>query len=47
MFLRVKVCVGVGYGPIEANSEERERFWYDLDRVSNRYRLRVLGDLNE
>ena len=43
MFLRVKVCVLVGYGPNEGISEERERFWNDLertlDRVGNGYRL--------
>ena len=40
----------VGYGPNEGNSEERERFWNDmdrvLDRVGNGYRLCVMGDLN-
>ena len=41
----------MGYGPIGGDGEERERFWNDLDRivvrVSNGYRLYVLGDLNE
>ena len=40
-FSRVIVCVVVGYGP--GNSEEKERFWNDLDRIKDRvgngYRL--------
>ena len=48
-FLRVKVCVGVGYGPNE-RVEERNRFRNDLDRnmdrVGNEYRLGVLRDLS-
>ena len=47
-FSRVKVCVMVGYGPNEG-TEERERFWNDLDktvdRVGNGYRLCMLGNL--
>ena len=43
----VKNYVVVGYGPNERDSEERERFWNDLDRVKdkvgNGYRLCVLG----
>ena len=39
-----------GCDPNEGNGEERERFWNDLekivDRVRNRYRLCVLGDMN-
>ena len=50
-FSRVKICVVVGYGPTEAYSEERERFWNDLDkvmyRVCNGHWLRMLEDLNE
>ena len=38
------------YGRIEEEMEERKRFWNDLDRVvdrlGNRYRIYVLGDLN-
>ena len=49
-FSRVKVCVVVGYGPNEGNGEERGWFWNDLlrilNRVGNRYRLCVLGDMN-
>ena len=49
-FLRVKVCGVLGYGLNEENGKERERFWNDLDRtvdrVGNRYRLCILGDLN-
>ena len=45
-FSRVKVCVGMGYGPNEGIGGERERFWNDMDRVGNGYRLCVLGDLN-
>ena len=41
----------VRYGPSEIDSEERERFWNDLDMivhvVGEGYRLCVLGDLNE
>ena len=48
-FSRVKVCLVVGYGPNEGIGEERERFWNDMDRimdrVGNRYRLCMLGDL--
>ena len=48
-FSRVKVCVLVGYGPSEGDGEERDRFWNGmdriLDRVVNRYRLCLLGDL--
>ena len=32
-FSRVKVCVVVGYGPIEGDGEERDRFWNDMDRT--------------
>ena len=32
-FSRVKVCVVVGYGPNEGDSEERDRFWNDMDRT--------------
>ena len=43
---RIKVCVVVGYSP----SEERERFWNDMDRtldsIGNGYRLCILGYLN-
>ena len=49
-FLRVKVCVAVGYIPNKGDGDEREKFWNDLDRVVDRlssgYRLYVLGDLN-
>ena len=42
--------MGVGYGPNEGDSEEKERFWNDIvrtmDRVRNGYRLCVVGDLN-
>ena len=41
-FSRIKLCLVVGYGPIEGNGEEWERFWNDLgrtvDRVGNEYR---------
>ena len=44
------MCVVVGYGPNEAEGEERDRFWNDMDRnldsVENGYRLCILGDLN-
>ena len=40
----------VVYGPTKEDAEEREKFWNDLDRVadrvSNGYKLCVLGDLN-
>ena len=40
----------MGYGPNEAEGEERYRFWNDmdrtLDRVGNGYRLCILGDIN-
>ena len=49
-FSWVKVCVVVGYGRNEGSSEEREKFWNDLDRnmdkVGDGYRSCVLGDLN-
>ena len=49
-FLRVRVCVVVGYGPNDGDSEEKDRFWNDIDRtldiVGNGYRLCILGDLN-
>ena len=49
-FLRVKVCVVVGYDSTEGIGEESERFWNGMertvDRVGNGYRLCVLGDLN-
>ena len=49
-FSRVKLCVVVGYGPNEADGEERDRFWSDMDRnldsVGNEYRFCILGDLN-
>ena len=39
------------YGPTEGEVAKCEKFWNDLervgDRVSNGYRLCVLGDLNE
>ena len=39
-----------GYGPIDGDSEERDRFWSDMDRtldsVGNGYRLCILGYLN-
>ena len=42
--------MGVRYGPNEGIGEERERFWNEMgrtvDRVGNRYRLCLLGDLN-
>ena len=38
------------YGPTEGDDEDREKFWNDLDRVldkvCNRYRLCMMGDLN-
>ena len=40
----------VGYGSNEGEDENRVRFWNDMDRildtVGNRYRLRILRDLN-
>ena len=49
-FSRVKVCVVVVYGLTAGEVRERERFLNDLDgvvdRVGNKYRLCVLGDLN-
>ena len=40
----------MGFVPSKGDDEERERFWNYLDRVvdrvGNRYRLCVLGDLN-
>ena len=45
-FSRVKVCAVLVYSPTEREGEERERFWNDLDRVGNGYRLCVLGYLN-
>ena len=49
-FSRVKVCVEVTYDPTERDGEEKERLWNDLDmivdRVGNRYRFCILGDLN-
>ena len=40
----------VGFGPNEGDSEERDRFWNDMDRtldnVGNGYRLYILGGLN-
>ena len=45
-FSRLKMCVGVVYGPTEGKVVEKERFWNDLDkvvdRVGNGYRLFVL-----
>ena len=42
---------GGGYGHIDWNDEERDKIWSDLDkfveRVGNRYRLCMLGDLKE
>ena len=38
-----------GYGPNKGDSEERDRFWNDMDKnldiVGNGYRLYILGDL--
>ena len=49
-FSKVKVYLVVGYSLSEGDSEERESYWNDLnrivDRVGNEYRLCVLGDLN-
>ena len=49
-YLKVKVCVVVGYGPSEGDDDEKERFWSDMDRtvdsVRNGYRLCLLSDLN-
>ena len=49
-FSRVKVCVVVGYGPNEGDSEEMVRFWNGMDKtldnVGNAYRLCILRDLN-
>ena len=35
-----------GIRPSEGDGEEKERFWKDMDRVSNGYRLCILRDLN-
>ena len=47
-FSRVKVCVVMGYGS-NGDSEERDRFWNDMDRtldiVENGYRLCILGNI--
>ena len=47
-FSRVKVCVVVRYNPSEGDSEERNRFWNNMNRildgVGNGYRLCFLGD---
>ena len=43
-FLRIKVCVEVLYGPTVGWGDREERV---EDRVGNRYRLWVLGDVNE
>ena len=40
-FSRVKVCVGVGYSPNEAEGEERDMD-RNVDCVGNRYKLRIL-----
>ena len=32
-FSRVKVCMGMGYGPNEGDSEERNKIWNDMDRI--------------
>ena len=49
-FAKVKVYVVVGYGLNEADGEERDRFWNNMDRtldsVGNGYRLYIVGDLN-
>ena len=49
-FTRVKVIVVVMYGPNEGGSEERDRFWNDMDRtldnIGNGYRLCILGVIN-
>ena len=49
-FSRVKVCVVVGYDPNEGDSEERDRFWNNMDKtldsVRNVYRLCILENLN-
>ena len=43
--------VVVVYSSSDGDCEERDRFWNDLDkivdRVSNGYRLCILGDLEE
>ena len=36
----------LGHNPNEENGEERERFWNNVERVGNGYRLCMLGDLN-
>ena len=45
-FSRVKVCVVVVYGPNDGDSEERDKFWNDMDRILDRvwngYRLCIL-----
>ena len=45
-FSRAKACVVVWYDPNEADREERDRFWNDidmtLDSVGNGYRLWIL-----
>ena len=43
---KVEICVMVIYGPTEGDVKERERFWNDLDRIGNGYRLCALSDLN-
>ena len=49
-FSRDKVCVVMGYIPNEGDSEERDRFWNNMERTldstGNRYRLCTQGDLN-
>ena len=41
--------MGVGYGPNEGDSEEKNRFWNGMGRtlgsVGNGYRLYIVGDL--
>ena len=32
-FSRVKVCGVVAYGPNEAEGEDRDRFWNDMDKT--------------
>ena len=43
LYIRVKACVVVGYSLNEGDSEERDKFWNDMDRtlkrVDNWYRL--------
>ena len=50
-FSRVKVCKVLVYDPTEGEVKESEWFWNFLDkgvdRVTNEYRLCVLGDGNE